>query len=175
MSTALAALGTEILSVADATFRCLPDGPMASRLRNAYWRRRLRAGFGFSVLPGTVFVALRGIRIGKRCSINRGCLFDATTGTIEIGNDVLVGPYVVMRAANHLFDDPGRPIREQGHRGGEIKIEDDVWIGAHVVILSGVTVARGTVVGAGAVVTKSWPAFSILGGVPARPIANRRG
>ena len=67
----------------------------------------------------------------------------------------------------------GSPIREQGFVHAPVIIEDDCWTGANVVIAKGVTLARGTVVGANAVVTKSTEPYSIVAGVPARKIAER--
>ncbi len=86
---------------------------------------------------------------------------------------MLIGPFVVMTTNNHRTDDTEIPIWEQGLRSGAIRIEDDVWIGAHVSILAGVTVGAGAVVAAGAVVTKDVPAGSVVGGIPARVISQR--
>jgi galactoside O-acetyltransferase len=93
--------------------------------------------------------------------------------TIEIGRDVLVGPNVVMRAGNHAFDSPDLPIKQQGHRHGSIRIGDDVWIGANVVITPDVTIGDHAVVGAGAVVVKDVEPWDVVGGVPARKIKSR--
>jgi acetyltransferase-like isoleucine patch superfamily enzyme len=73
-----------------------------------------------------------------------------------------------MIPANHNIDDPDRPIRTQGLSCRGIVIEDDVWIGARVVVLDGVTIRRGAVIGAGAVVTQDVPAGAISMGVPAK-------
>jgi acetyltransferase-like isoleucine patch superfamily enzyme len=65
-------------------------------------------------------------------------------------------------------------IREQGHSGGKIVIEDDVWIRANAVITPDVIIGKGAVVAAGAVVTSDVPPYQIVGGVPAKTIANRK-
>ena len=96
------------------------------------------------------------------------------TGQIRIGNDVRIAPHVMMIAANHVFDDPDRPIREQGLDRGPIVIEDDVWIGGRVNVTAGVTIGRGSVIGAGAVVTRDIPPYSVAVGVPAKVIKSRR-
>ena len=93
-------------------------------------------------------------------------------GGIYIGNNVLIAPNVVIRAADHGIK-ASTLIRDQPHRPGVICIEDDVWIGSNAVITSNVTLRKGTVVGAGAVVTKSTEPYSIVGGVPARKISQR--
>lgn len=112
------------------------------------------------------------IRIGDDCSINTNVRIDAAAGRIVIGDAVLIAANVVLRAANHGIR-RDTPIREQPSRGGEIIVGDDVWIGANSVVTADVTVARGTVIAAGAVVTRSTEPYSIVAGVPARTIGER--
>lgn len=114
------------------------------------------------------------ISIGDRVSFNTGCHVDGR-GEITIGSDVLIGPHVCILSADHGFEDLAQPIRAQDHTYGKIDIGDDVWIGAKAIILSGVTVGKGSVVAAGAVVTKSVHAYAVVGGVPARAISTRQG
>jgi acetyltransferase-like isoleucine patch superfamily enzyme len=107
-------------------------------------------------------------------SINSRVSIDASRGgRIIIGNDVLIGQNVVLRASNHLFSATDAAIVSQGHTGGEIVVEDDVWIGANVVIVPGVTIGAHAVVAAGAVVTHHVNAWTVVGGVPARVISHR--
>jgi galactoside O-acetyltransferase len=118
--------------------------------------------------------ASKGVTIGRRCSFNHNVIVAASDGgTIEIGDDVLVGPNVVIRAADHRIDDVSVPIRQQGHVPGRINIESDVWLAANVVVTAGVRIGRGCVVGAGSVVTSDLPAFSICAGAPARLLRHR--
>lgn len=91
-------------------------------------------------------------------------------GGVRIGDRVYTSPMVQIIAVNHVFDDPARPMVEQGITAQGIVIEDDVWIGSGAVITDGVTVGKGAVVAAGAVVTKDVPAHTVVGGVPARAI-----
>ncbi|MBK1857180.1 hypothetical protein JIN80_02845 [Cerasicoccus arenae] len=79
----------------------------------------------------------------------------------------------MMIAANHIFDDPGKPIHGQGLQQMPIIVEDDVWIGGRVNLTAGVTIGSGSVIGAGSVVTKDIPAGSIAVGIPAKVIKNR--
>jgi acetyltransferase-like isoleucine patch superfamily enzyme len=113
------------------------------------------------------------ISIGKNCFIGE---FNVVRGQggVSIGNDVYTGPMVQIVAVNHVYDDPTRPIREQGITAQGIVIEDDVWIGANVTVLDGVTIGRGSVIGAGAVVTDDIPPYSIAVGAPAKPVKDRR-
>jgi galactoside O-acetyltransferase len=115
------------------------------------------------------------LEVGDNCSINTNVQLGASGGRLVIGNDVMIASNVVIRVANHnIWRD--FPVREQplSHNFGEVHVEDDVWIGANSVITSGVTLRVGTVVGAGAVVTKSTEPYSIVAGVPARKIGERR-
>jgi galactoside O-acetyltransferase len=112
------------------------------------------------------------IFIGNNISINTNVQIGASGGKVVIGNDVLIGPNVVIRAANHGVM-RNALINKQPHSGGTITIEDDVWIGSNVVILKDVRIAKGTIVAAGAVVTKDTEPYSIVGGIPAKKISER--
>lgn len=114
------------------------------------------------------------IKIGNGTSININTLIDASqNGSITIEENVMIGPNVVIRASNHNFKDLSIPMKFQGHSGGKITICKDVWIGANVTILPNVYIGEGSVIGAGAVVIKNVPEYSICGGVPAKVIKKR--
>ena len=114
------------------------------------------------------------LRIGDSVKLNMGVVIVADCGgKIIIGNDVLIAPYVVIRAANHRFRERDRLIREQGHDADSVTIGDDVWLGASAVLLPGVTIGKGAVIGAGSVVSGDIPAYSIAVGAPARVIGQR--
>jgi acetyltransferase-like isoleucine patch superfamily enzyme len=89
-------------------------------------------------------------------------------GGITIGDRVYTAPLVQMLAVNHVFEDPTRPIIEQGITAVGIVVEDDAWIGAGAIITDGVRIGRGAVVAAGAVVTSDVAPHTLVGGVPAR-------
>ncbi len=111
------------------------------------------------------------IEIGKNFSCNVNCHFNASVGgQIIISNNVLVGPNVVIRTANHNFKNVNKSINQQGHSYGNIEIEKNVWIGANCVILSGVKIGEGSVIASGAVVNKNVAPFTLTGGVPAKKI-----
>jgi acetyltransferase-like isoleucine patch superfamily enzyme len=123
--------------------------------------------FNFRGLPQA------GITIGRNCFIGEFNVMRGQGG-IHIGNDVYTGPMVQIVAVNHVYQDPQRPIREQGITARGIVIEDDVWIGAGATVVDGVTVGRGSIIGASSVVNSNIPPYSIAVGAPAKPIRDRR-
>ncbi|MEW6270142.1 MAG: acyltransferase [Thermodesulfobacteriota bacterium] len=130
-----------------------------------------QGGFGF-IYRNVYFMHSYAIRMGRNVHIHWGAFFDGRGG-LTIGDDVLIGPHVVIVTSQHHWTDPSLPIVQQGHLPAPVVIGDDVWIGANAVITPGVTVATGTVVGAGSVVTRSTEPYTIVAGVPARPIGER--
>lgn len=114
----------------------------------------------------------KNITIGDGTSINRNFFINAY-GKIKIGKEVLIGPYVTIYSTNHIFSDKDKPINSQGQTRKEVIIEDDVWIGAHAIILQGVKIGKGAVIGAGSVVTKNIEPYSIYAGIPAHKIGER--
>lgn len=114
------------------------------------------------------------VEIGDGFSCNHNVQINASGGgEIVIGDNVLIGPNVVLRASDHVFDDVNQPIRYQGHKGGVIRIDDDVWIAANVVITKDVHIGKGVIVGAGSVVTHDLPSMTVCAGIPAKPIRLR--
>jgi acetyltransferase-like isoleucine patch superfamily enzyme len=107
------------------------------------------------------------IRIGRDSLIGEYNVLRGQGG-ITIGDRVYLAPLVQLLAVNHVFDDPARPMVEQGITAEGIVIEDDVWIGAGAIITDGVTVGQGAVVAGGAVVASDVPPHTVVGGVPAR-------
>ena len=114
------------------------------------------------------------VEIGHHCQFGPYVSMNAGGSSITVGNRVGISHLTTIFAGQHVFDDPARPIFEQGTTHEGVTIEDDCWIGAKSVILDGVTIGHGSVVGAGAVVTESLPPLSIAVGIPAR-IIRRRG
>jgi maltose O-acetyltransferase len=108
-----------------------------------------------------------GLRIGERCHINRNCCLDARA-SLTIGNHVSVSPDVTVLTTQHLYDDPTFAVVSR-----PVVIEDYVWIGTRAMVMPGVTIGRGAVVAAGAVVTKDVAPLEVVGGVPARYIGRR--
>ena len=113
-----------------------------------------------------------GIYLGRSVGIGEFAYLGGAGG-IEIGDECIVGQYFSCHAENHNYDDKKTSIRFQGvHRQG-IKIGSNCWIGSKVTILDGVEIGSGSIIAAGAVVNKSFPRNSIIGGVPAKLLKTR--
>lgn len=111
------------------------------------------------------------IRIGARTTIGFYSLLYASS-KIEIGDDCMIAPFVYIVDSDHGIDKASL-MNTQLNQAIPIIVENDVWIGAHAVILKGVQISRGAVIAAGAVVRESVPEYTIVGGVPARIIGER--
>jgi acetyltransferase-like isoleucine patch superfamily enzyme len=119
------------------------------------------------VVPVELVVAYGAtLNIGERCSINYGASIGAS-GSITLGNRVRIGPYAMIIDClfHDLYD------RDQCPQPKPVVIEDDVWISAKASVMPGVRIGRGSIAGAHAVVTKDVPPFTVVAGIPARPIA----
>jgi maltose O-acetyltransferase len=108
-----------------------------------------------------------GVRLGAYSRVNRGCWLDAR-GPLVIGDNVSISPGVTILTAGHLVDDPEFRVEAR-----PVTIEDHVWIGTRAMVMPGVTLGRGCVVAAGAVVTRDVPELAIVAGIPARRIGTR--
>ncbi len=113
-----------------------------------------------------------GIWVGANSFIGEFCLIRGQGG-VQIGESVLLAPRVQLLAVEHIFQDPSRPVMEQGIVARGIRVGDGAWIGAGAIVLDGVTVGERAVVGAGAVVTCDVPPLAVAVGVPARVIRQR--
>ncbi len=137
----------------------------------------LTLGDNSSMGSYTTVSALGGnVRIGNNTHIGTHCHFGSfSRNGITIGSNVLVASHVSMVATQHIFTNPAVPIIEQSYTALGITVEDNVWLGANVVIMDGVTVGTGAIVAAGAVVRTNVEPFTIVGGVPAKFIKRRPG
>lgn len=152
--------------------RHLPAGPGIGRSARRVVVRPLLASAGveINVEKGASF-ATGVVHLGDRSGIGINC---SLKGPVRIGSDVMMGPEVVIFTTDHQFASTDRPMREQGMaQARAVTIEDDVWIGQRALILPGVTIGTGSVVAAGAVVTKDVPPYTVVGGNPARVLRTR--
>ena len=113
----------------------------------------------------------RRVWIGNHSSLGLDCRID---GELHVGNHSFMGPEVMVFTGNHVFQRCDIPMMFQASSAEQpVFIGDDVWIGARVILLPGVHIGDHAIVGAGAVVTKNVPDWSIVGGNPARVIRDR--
>lgn len=124
-----------------------------------------------NVEHGAFFGSGSDIEIGENSGLGLNC---RVSGPLKIGDNVMMGPDVMIYTQNHEFARTDIPIIRQGDsKKKEVVIGNDVWIGARAIILPGISVGDGAIIGAGAVVTKNVEAYSIVGGNPARIIKSR--
>jgi acetyltransferase-like isoleucine patch superfamily enzyme len=113
------------------------------------------------------------VSIGSRCNFAQG-VFITGGGGVTIGDWVGFGPDAKVWSVNHRFDDPDRPWLQQGWEQQPVVIEDDVWLGAGVFVMPGVTIGKGAIISACALVNKSIPPYALVAGNPARVVGWRK-
>ena len=125
------------------------------------------------IQPRVTIIHTERIVSGTHLGINCGTYINGVGG-IQFGNNVLIGSNVTISSGEHPIDGAHPPIFSRLVIPKKIVINDDVWIGAGAVIMPGITWAKGSVIGANAVVTKDTEEYSVYVGVPARKIRNRQ-
>jgi acetyltransferase-like isoleucine patch superfamily enzyme len=144
--------------------------PLEGNALEALRERRLEVGEGVLFEPG-VWITMPGaarVRIGEGTFLNRNAMI-AAHELVEIGAHCMLANGCFVTDANHRFDDPGRPITWQGFESkGPTRIGENCWLGANVVVTSGVTIGERCVIGANSVVTRDVEPFSIAAGSPAK-------
>src|SRR4030042_3343364 len=131
-----------------------------------------RCGQNVNIESRAYFGSGKNISIGDRSGIGVNAFI---SGTVSIGNDVMMGHDVMIIGENHEFSRTDITMTGQGLQPSKpIKIGNDVWIGARVVILPGVSIGSGVVIGAGAVITKDIPDWAIAVGNPGRIVRYRK-
>ncbi|MBR4265592.1 MAG: CatB-related O-acetyltransferase [Bacteroidales bacterium] len=145
-----------------------------------YKRAMKYCGKGVYLRPMTSDIkGLENLSIGEGSSIPKGSTIYCTKATLTIGKKVIFGPNPTIITGDHRINIIGKYMIDVSDEEKlpendlPVVIEDDVWVGANVTILKGVTIGRGSVIAAGAVVTKSCKPYSIIGGVPAKLIKMR--
>ena len=145
------------------------------------WKRSMKhCGKGVYLRPlSSDIKGLENLSIGDGTSIPKGSTFYCTKAPLTIGRKVIFGPHPTIITGDHRTDLIGRYIidvtdeEKLPENDAPVVIEDDVWCGANVTILKGVTIGRGSIIAAGAVVTQSFPPYSVIGGVPAKLLKMR--
>lgn len=143
---------------------------LAKKLR-AFWARKIIVSCGKSVNIERNATFTPQLSIGNNSGVGINC---EVYGPVTIGDNVMMGPEVVIYTQNHSHSRVDIPMQQQGYEDFKpVHIGNDVWIGRRAMIMPGVSIGNGVVVAAGAVVTKDIPDFSVVGGVPAKILKSR--
>lgn len=163
-----------------------PETFFGKKLRVYYWSKK------FNLVERPTFIGKSSKLYGDKNKITVGRNFlcgdhviidAAKSHGVYIGDDVSIAHGAYVRSSNHKFDRLDIPISQQGHRAEKIMyddieysvvIEDDVWIGANVIILSGAKISTGSIAAAGSVISKEFPPYSVIAGNPARIVMSRK-
>lgn len=107
------------------------------------------------------------VRIGLYSILNGG-------DSITIGEKGLVSGFVYLQTSMHGYAQKSTSVQDQGYNHSPITLEDDTWLGTHVVVMPGVTIHKGGIVGSNAVVSKDVLSYQVVAGIPAKPIKGRQ-
>ena len=130
-----------------------------------------KTGSNINIEKGANFAGI-GIKIGNNSGIGINAVVQRH---VTIGNDVMMGRDVIIMTTSHETSSTSIPMRYQGGKEPRpVTIGDDIWIGSRVIILPGVKIGTGSIIGAGAVVTRDVEPYSVVGGVPAKLIKMRK-
>lgn len=146
------------------------------------WIRKIRSGVAsvclehcgrnINIEKQADFGKGHGISLGTNSNLGIRC---RVRGPLEIGDNVMMGPDVEILTNAHKIESTEIEMIYQGDLPPrKVRIENDVWIGMRSIIMPGVTIGQGSVIGAGAVVTKDVPPYCIVAGVPAKVIKQRK-
>ena len=158
-------LGVDLTDFAAEAIGWIPSHTLR---KAAYrWLLRVKIGEKTSLHRGCRFYSPARVTIGEHSVVNREVLLDGRCG-IKIGSNVSISEGAAIFTLEHDLNSPNF-----GTQGGKVIIKDYVFIGARAIVLPGVTMETGSAAAAGAVVTKNVEAYTIVGGVPAKPIGQR--
>lgn len=128
-----------------------------------------------TIYPGCVIRIDKGRMVtGDDVSFGPACQIYEPRGGLEIGNHCMIGGGTLISGVNHGYAQTDIPMRNQPPIAQPVIIEDDVWIGMGVKLLPGITIGKGSIIGAGSVVTKNIPPYSVAMGVPCKVVKHRK-
>lgn len=146
-------------------------GDVCRRIRSTLAKRILfYAGHEINIEKKAFFS--RNVSLGSHSGIGIRCIVNGPT---VIGDNVMMGPEVMIFTENHKHDRTDIPMLNQGYTEVQpVTVGNDVWIGARSIILPGVIIGDGAIIAAGAVVTKDVESYSIVAGNPAKKVKDRK-
>lgn len=149
-----------------------PPIDFGARWRGNVYKPFMKAcGKGFMVPWRTYIFNPNKMSVGNNVYLGYNSYYGQ--GTIEIHDNVLIGPFVSVTASNHVIGEDDS-FRNANYAEKKVVIKSNCWIGAHTCILAGVTIGEGSLVAAGSVVTKDVPDYTVVGGAPAKIIKSLR-
>jgi len=164
-------IGASLFRILYLLGQLFPSDTNGCRIRGLIYKPFLKkCGRNFQVGIGAKLENLNGLEFGDNVYIGPDCWICGIRGGIVFEDEVMLGPKICMVSSNHSI--LNESFRFGPGIGKKIVIGRGTWIGANASIMAGVTIGRCSLVAAGAVVTKDFEPFSIVGGVPARKIGN---
>lgn len=143
-----------------------------ARMFRCFFVKRIVREFGTNVNIEKNAYFTPDLSIGDNSGVGINC---EVHGPVSIGSDVMMAPEVVIYTSNHKFERMDISMAQQGLTENKpVTIGNDVWIGRRAMIMPGVTIGDGSVIGAGAIVTKDVPQYSVVAGVPAKVVKYRK-
>ena len=147
-----------------------PGGKLYNKIRRANLRGVVSVGGNTKIQRGVYIGSGNNVSIGRNCQVNENTRLD----NVQIGNHVMIARECIVLGKMHENSSAELPMSEQGVKPVQPTIiEDDVWLGLRVIVMPGVTIRKGCIVAAGAVLTKDTEPYGVYAGVPAKRIKNR--
>lgn len=147
-----------------------PGGKFYNWFRIFCLRRFIKVGHSCRIMRNVYMGNGNNVEIGNNCRINEGIRLD----NVKIGDHVMIARESILLGKMHNYKELDVPMEQQGSEESErIIIENDVWLGLRVLVMPGVNIKKGSIIGAGAVLTKDTEENGIYGGVPAKLIRKR--
>jgi acetyltransferase-like isoleucine patch superfamily enzyme len=140
-----------------------------------FFKRKKKKKTKYILEGGIYFFNKEHIHIGNGSTINTfGHLTAYPDAPIHIGEDTIIGPYIVINTGDHIYPEQG-PVKGQGHIKSPVYIGNGVWIGARVTVLRGSTIPDNCIIGACSLVTKNseLEEYGIYAGIPVKKIGAR--
>lgn len=149
------------------------SGVLAIGLRYVLLKALIKScGENVSIHKSVILLGLENLEIGNNVSIHPFCYIDATGG-LKIGSDVSVAHNSTMLSTEHIYSDINIPIKDQGVKGIQTIVGNNVWIGCGVRVLAGSNINDGSIAAAGTVIKGTIKSNAIYGGVPAKFLKDR--